>query len=208
VQRLPDSHSRCEAAESIARFLIEDRFATELQHLAQARILYVRSEREVLLRGFPAAAYICKPRVQGAMSAFVEDLLAQFAAPQFEGYDPDFLVRIDAACWDALGHTETADQFWRAHHLPAPPAATWPIGRERLIFHELSHIYQRVDKDGAPAFSQDDGRPVLALRPHDAELFHGELECYGPTVCGAVDTALAIAAGGRFEQRRRLQIAS
>lgn len=207
MQRLADSHTRLEAAEAIARFLVEERFAEELQHLTQARILYVRSEREVLLRGFPAAAYICRPRVQGAMSAFVEDLVASFAAPQFAGEDPDFIVRVDAACWDALAHTEAADAFWRAHHLPAPPAATWPIGHERLIYHELSHIYQRVDQDGAPACSKDDGRPVLALRPHDAELFHGELECYGPTVCGAVDTALAIAAGGRLEARRRLQVA-
>jgi hypothetical protein len=75
------------------------------------------------------------------------------------------------------------------------------------VFHELLHTFQRTDKDGALKFSDDDGRPVLALRPHDAEFFHDELERYGPSVCGAVDAAIAIAAGGRLEQRRRLKLA-
>lgn len=207
MQRFADSHTRLLDAEPIAQFLIEERFASELQHLRQARILCILSQREVMLRGWPAAAYIGKPRVQGGMSAFVEDLVAQFAAPLFEGHDPDFIIRFDAACWDQLGSTEPARDFWRALHLSAPDHATWTIGRERLIFHELLHVYQPLDKEGAPRFSQEDGRPVLALKPHDAEFFHDELEHYGPTVCGAVDTAIALATGGRLEQRRRLQLA-
>jgi hypothetical protein len=196
-----------EEALAIARYLIDERFSTELGHVAQARILFVRSEREVMLHGHPAAAYICRPRVQGAMSAFVEDLLARFAAPLFEGHDPDFVVRVDAAAWDALSYTEPSSEFWRALHVAVPPGATWPVGRERLIFHELKHVRQAVDKDGALRFSAEDGRPVLALQPHDAEFFHDELEYYGPTVCGAEDTAIAIAAGARLETRRRLKLA-
>lgn len=205
MQRFSDSHTRLESAEVIARHLVEDR--AELNHLRQARVLFIVSQREVKLRGFPAAAYICAPRVQGANAAFFEDLVAQFAAPLFDGEDPDFIVRVDAATWDALGHTDPAVQFWRAAHVAAPDTATWGIGQERLLFHELLHVYQRTDKDGALKFSDDDGRPVLALRPHDAEFFHDELERYGPTVCGAVDAAIAIAAGVRFENRRKLQIA-
>jgi hypothetical protein len=205
MQRFADSHTRLESAELIARQLIAEH--AELSHLQQARVLFILSQREVMFRGFPAAAYIMGTRVQGAMSAFVEDLVAQFASPVFEGHDPDFIVRVDAATWDVLAHTEPAITFWRAAHFAAADTATWGIGQERLLFHELLHIYQRTDKDGALKFSDDDGRPVLALRPHDAEFFHDELERYGPTVCGAVDAAIAIAAGVRFENRRKLQIA-
>lgn len=207
MQRLSDSHTRLELAEVIARHLVEVRFSAELSHLNQARLLFVLSEREVILRGHPAAAYITRPRVQGAMSAIVEDLLAQFAAPVCGGYDPDFVIRVDRAAWDDLAHTEPASDFWRALHLAAPPTVTWTIGRERLIFHELKHVYHALDKEGAPKFNQEDGRPVLALRPHDAELFHDELESYGVAVCNAGDTAIAIAAGARLENRRKLQLA-
>lgn len=207
MQRFADSHTRLEAAEPIARYLVEDRFSSELGHLAQARILCVVSQREVKHRGFAAAAYIMRPQIMGAMREFCEDLLAQFASPLFNGEDPDFVIRFDQAIWDELGHTEPALDFWRALHLSASDHVTWTIGRERLVFHELKHIYQPVDKDGALRFSQEDGRPVLALRPHDHEFFSDELEHYGPTVCGAVDAAVAIAMGGRLEQRRRLQLA-
>lgn len=205
MQRFADSHTRLESAELIAVQLIAEH--PELSHLTQARVLFILSQREVILRGWPAAAYIMRPRVQGAMSAFVEDLVAQFAAPLFEGHDPDFIVRVDSATWDTLGHSEPAHQFFRAAHLPAADSATWGIGQERLVFHELLHTFHRTNKDGQLMFSDDDGRPVLGLRPHDAEFFHGELERYGPTVCDAGDAAIAIATGIRFEQRRKLQLA-
>lgn len=207
MQRFADSHTRLEAAEPIARFLIDERFSTELGHIRQARVLFILSQREVKLRGHGAAAYICGTRVQGAMSAFVEDLVAQFAAPVFEGHDPDFIVRVDAACWDALEHTEPAADFWRSMHVGAPAGITWSVGRERLIFHELKHIVQLTNAEGELRYSQEDGRPVLALRPHDAELFHDELETYGPTVCGAEDTAIALSTGIALEKRRALRIA-
>jgi hypothetical protein len=207
MQRLPDSHTRLEEAERIAQFLVTERFSSELGHLTSARILYLRSEREVFFRGSPAWAYICQPKVQGPMSMFVEDLVAGFAREQFDGFDPDFIVRVDAASWDGLAHTEPARDFWRSHRVSAPDSITWTVGRERLIFHELKHVYQRVDKEGALKFSQEDGRPVLALRPHDVELFHDELESYGPTICHAEDTAVALASGIALEKRRQLRIA-
>lgn len=205
MQRLADSHTRLDEAATIARYLVDERFGPELGHLSQARVLYLRSEREVLLHGHRAQAYIARPRVQGAMSAVFEDLLAQFAG--FDGHDPDFVVRIDAACWDNLAYTEPAQAFWRAQHVSAGDDVTWTIGRERLICHELLHTYQREDAEGAPKFSDDDGRPVLALRPHDAEYFHDELRFYGPTVCDAGDTAIAIADGSAREQRAKFRLA-
>lgn len=205
MQRFVDSHTTLELAGAIARHLIDFRFPDELRHIAQARIWFVRSEREVFLRGHRAHAYIAQPKVQGAMSQLFEDLLAQAAG--FEGEDPDFVMRFDAARWDDLEHTEPAKEFWRALHVAAGEEVTWSVGRERLVFHELHHIVQRVDKDGAPRFSEDDGRPVLGLRPHDAEFFHDELEHYGPGICGADDTAIAIAAGLANQRRRTFKVA-
>lgn len=205
MQRLPDSHTRLDEAAVIARHLVDERFSAELGHLSQARVLFLRSEREVLLHGHRAQAYICRPRAQGAMSAVLEDLLAQFAG--FDGFDPDFVVRIDAASWDDLAYTDPAQDFWREQHVSAGDEVTWTIGRERLIFHELLHTYQRTNAEGELMFSDDDGRPVLALRPHDAEYFHDELRFYGPTVCDAGDTAIAIADGSAREQRAKIRLA-
>lgn len=203
MQRLPDSHRRLEEAERIASYLINDRHADVLHHVAQARLLCVVSERAVQLHGHPALAYICKPRVQGPMSAFVEDLVANFARELFEGEDPDFIIRFDRAMWDELAYAEPAAEFWRARRQFTSESVDWSIGRERLVFHELKHLYQPLDAEGAPRFNQEDGRPVLALRPHDVERFLDELEHYGPTVCDSVDAALAIAEGGRSEQAAR-----
>lgn len=200
MQRFPDSHTRLEDAERIARHLIDDRHADVLHHVAQARVLCVVSERAVLLHGHPAAAYICRPRVQGPMSSFVEDLVAQFAAPLFEGHDPDFIIRFDRAVWDDLAYSEPARDFWQARRQFADERVDWSIGRERLIFHELKHVYQPLDAEGAPRFNQEDGRPVLALRPHDIERFLDELAAYGPELCDAVDAAVAIAEGLRRAQ--------
>jgi hypothetical protein len=203
MQRFADSHMVCEEAARIARHLIDD--TPELTHLAQARLLFVMSERQVILHGWPAAAYICRTRVQGPMSALVEDLLAQFSP--FEGCDPDFVIRIDRAAWDALAYSDPAQEFWRVLHLSAPDQVTWTIGRERLIFHELLHTHQPLDKDGAPRISQEDGRPVLALKPHDHEFFGAELARYGVDVCHAGDAAIAIADGARLEHRAKLKLA-
>lgn len=203
LQRLPDSHTRLLEAERIAQFLIQDRQAGVLGHLNQARVLYLVSEREVIFRGGPANAYICVPRVQGFMAGILEDLLANFARDQFDGHDPDFVVRVDRAAWDTLAYTEPARDFWRARRQFVPDSVEWSIGRERLLFHELKHVYQREDKDGFPRINEEDGRPVLALRTHDVERFHDELESYGPTVCDSIDAALAIAEGARQEGAAR-----
>lgn len=199
MQRLADSHAPLPLATTIATHLIERNRPEPFAHLAHARILFLLSQRAVVLRGHAAAAYICGPRVQGPLSDIVADMFAAAAGDLFDGHDPDFIVRVDAVAWDTLADTEPAAAFWRARKQFLPKDVSWTVGRERLIAHELLHVYQRLDKDGAPRTSEEDGRPVLALRPHDAEYFHAELAAYGPTVCGAVPTALAIAHGGRTE---------
>ncbi|MEN8639599.1 putative metallopeptidase [Pseudomonas sichuanensis] len=47
-----------------------------------------------------------------------------------------------------------------------------------LIEHELFHIAHKLDKYGAPAFTQD-GLPKLEMRGHDVEEFVGVVRRYG-----------------------------
>lgn len=49
-----------------------------------------------------------------------------------------------------------------------------------LVEHELYHIAHKLDKYGAPAFTQD-GLPKLEMRGHDVEEFVGVVRRYGPS---------------------------
>lgn len=84
-------------------------------------------------------------------------------APMFEwmverlfGRLPRFLVILDAEYW----------------------AAATDLQREILIFHELCHIQQKLDKFGAPRFDKD-GLPVYGLKSHDVEEFSATVYRYG-----------------------------
>ena len=50
--------------------------------------------------------------------------------------------------------------------------------REALVFHELMHHAQAVDKDGEPRFDPE-GLPVWAIREHDITAFNAEVRRYG-----------------------------
>lgn len=69
---------------------------------------------------------------------------------------PRFLVVLD-------------EQYW---------AQATDLQREILVFHELSHIRQKVDRYGAPRFDKD-GRPVYGLHGHDVEEFTQVVARYG-----------------------------
>lgn len=47
------------------------------------------------------------------------------------------------------------------------------------VEHELYHCGQARDEGGDLRWKRD-GSPVFALRPHDAEVFLGEVRRYGP----------------------------
>jgi len=47
-----------------------------------------------------------------------------------------------------------------------------------LVEHEMFHIAHKLDKYGAPAFTQD-GMPKLEMRSHDVEEFVGVVRRYG-----------------------------
>lgn len=95
------------------------------------------------------------------------------------GDDPDFLVLIDRAIWSSLDETR----------------------RERLVYHERCHVVARENEYGVPTLDRA-GRPRLALRPHDAEVFYAEILRYGAAVTDSEELAIAIAEG---EARRRLR---
>ena len=69
---------------------------------------------------------------------------------------PDFLIVINA-------------EWWRQ-------AA--PREREALVFHELAHIQQAIDRFGAPRFDRD-GLPVFKCVEHDVAAFNSEVARYG-----------------------------
>lgn len=91
------------------------------------------------------------PAVQGQLKEFFLWMLER----QF-GRIPHFLIVIDKAYWDEAS----------------------PRAREILVYHELCHAVQAVDKFDAPRFDKD-GRPVWALRGHDVEEFTSVVQRYG-----------------------------
>jgi len=60
-----------------------------------------------------------------------------------------------------------------------------------LVEHELYHIAQQTDAEGAPAFNRDTGMPKLRIVGHDVEEFVGVTRRYGasPDVRRLVDAA-------------------
>jgi hypothetical protein len=63
-----------------------------------------------------------------------------------------------------------------------------------LCEHELLHCAQALDEAGAPKFRKD-GRPVFAMRGHDAEEFISIVRRYGPgSAAGGVAGLIAAAA--------------
>lgn len=69
---------------------------------------------------------------------------------------PQFLVVLDLAWW----------------------RQATPLQREALVWHELCHVRQAVDKFGAPKFDRD-GLPVFGLVEHDITAFESEVQRFG-----------------------------
>ena len=94
------------------------------------------------------------PSVQGDLKPLFDWLMGQF----FGGDEPvDFLIILDDAYWED---------------------AT-PREREILVYHELLHATQAIDKHGEPRFDRETGRPVWSIRPHDVEEFTETVARYG-----------------------------
>lgn len=177
-----DSFRLADAPQALASRLIDE--LTEFSHCFAAKVVCVFSERQLFLRGAPAAAFIAAPFAQGAMKHLWTWLLTGFMAPRLAWEEPDYVVLFDRPLWDALD----------------------AVGQERLVYHELKHIAQRTDEFGAPQFTKE-GTPKLKLIPHDAEYFDDEVTRYGVAVCGLDAHAVAIAEGEARARRRGLKIA-
>lgn len=160
-------------------FVIAGRLIDELEefsHLTRARVAWLWGPSPLPYRGGHAWAYITVPTVQGLLRDLFEHLLTEHA-----GDELDFLVLIDA-------------EYWLAND---------QLHRERLVYHELSHVHQKTNTYGVPQYSKIDGRPLLKLVPHDTEVFHREIARYGPSIVGLEAHLQALAEGRQAEERLR-----
>lgn len=185
MRHFEDSFSLAPEPQRIAARLIEQ--CEEFTHVREAapRIATLFSQRALYLHGGQRAAVIIAPRWQGPLGMFAAFLVAQACAPVLDWEDPDFVVMFDAAVWSALDEER----------------------RERLVFHELSHVVVVEDEFGVPRRNRETGKPLIKLGPHDCEIFDSELRRYGPEVVGIETTLQAIVEGAALAKRRKLRVA-
>jgi hypothetical protein len=115
------------------------------------------------------SVHAVKNMAQGAF----KDLFMQLLAGML-GDLPEFVIVLDAGWWQQASDMQ----------------------REALIWHELAHVRQALDKYGAPRFDKD-GLPVWALVEHDITAFNSEVERYGawtPDIAGFIKAATAAGA--------------
>jgi hypothetical protein len=174
--------TRADEAAAIADRLVQT--VDELHHLRTARIAWIAMPPPVMLRGWPCAAFIAQPRVQGPLRVVFETLLDHWLGDEWDGLPPDYLVLVDAERWATLDAER----------------------QERLVYHELSHVRQREDRFGAPVFAND-GRPRWRLVPHDTEVFHEEIRRYGTEICGLEAHEAALEEGNRRARVRATRTA-
>jgi hypothetical protein len=186
VQHLDDSFALAAEPQTIAARLIAT--CEEFGHLKEADplLLFLFSERAIPFRGGFAAAVIIEPRWQGPLGLVAEFLLAHFGKGQLGApLDADYIVVVDASNWRSLDAER----------------------RERLMFHELSHLVAREDEFGVVKRSSQTGQPLLKLVQHDYEAFDSEIRRYGLHTCGFEAIAPAIVEGEARKRRRGLRIA-
>jgi hypothetical protein len=182
MRYFPDSFQPAPDVLAIAANLI--RTVPDLRYLSRLRLGCISSQRALIERGQNVPALILQPAQVTGKSIerqVLEWSIAMLLLPQLEGQLPDFIIWTDAALWSSAG----------------------PLDRERIVFHELSHLVQKRDSYDVPQFARD-GRPELRLRSHDAEVFYAEILRYGPAVPAFNDTALAIADATNALKPRKL----
>lgn len=185
---LPDSYTLLEDARAIARFLLFDDVEQRFVLARQARIAYVLSQPGLFLKGCAADAYIAMSPVQGSHRGLWQFLAARFATLDTL-FPLDFLIYFDAAAWTRRGWSEEVGR------------SGFPIQREALVYHELSHLRQLSTSEGEPRF-HDDGREMLALRPHTYEFFDTEIHRYGPLTLGLEQVGPDYVQGAKEEKAR------
>lgn len=106
---------------------------------------------EKIIGGRRILGTVYEPKVQGGLKDVFEWMVTRML-----GRLPRFLVVLDAAYWAECGARN----------------------REILVFHELTHCQQKIDRHGALRFDLD-GNPVYGLRGHDVEEFTSVVRRYG-----------------------------
>jgi hypothetical protein len=186
VRVFSDTFTLAAEPQAIVARLIEteDHFAHIRE--AQPALAVLFSQRELRLHGARANAIIGMPKVQGPYRDLFEFMLASLAAPLLAWEEIELLVLVDAAIWQSLDAER----------------------RERLLFHELSHVVAKEDEFGVIRRNKDTGKPLLKLVPHDVEAFHTEIIKYGPDVCDLETACEAIVEGAAHAKRRRFKVVS
>ncbi len=140
----------------------------EHKHLAEndVKIDYLMACEGVFKGGKTVIGAVHLPTVQGRLKSLFEMMLAEYL-----GEMPHFLMVIDLPWWREATATH----------------------REALVWHELCHIRQEVDKFGELKFDRD-GNPSYGLREHDIAAFNSEVARYG---AWSPDLAEFLAAAGQ-----------
>ncbi len=102
---------------------------------------------------------------------------AEYQLRQWFGYDPDFVLTIDATWASSAGMAEFC----------------------ALIDHQLYHCAQETDDHGMPKFNQVTGRPRYRIRDHDVSEFVGVVRRFGIEAAGEAATDMVIAAAHKPE---------
>jgi len=125
----------------------------EHRHLVEndIDIEWLMRRDEKVSRGRRVLGSVHEPMVQGELRPVFEWLLGKTL-----GRLPQFLIILDADYWQTASMRD----------------------REILIFHELSHIQQKLDRFGSPRVDRD-GNPVYGLIGHDVEEFTSVVARYG-----------------------------
>lgn len=142
------------------------------------RVEFLLAVEPVVRAGKQVLGEVHLPKVQGRLRGVFAWMLRRTF-----GDLPDFLIILDSGYW-----SEAVDR-----------------DREILVYHEMCHCVQAVDRDGEPRFD-DDGNPVFALVAHDVEEFDATVRRYGAYSVEVKRFLAAAQAGeGEIEHARKRQ---
>jgi hypothetical protein len=140
----------------------------EHSHLEDASIEWLFRTNPQIKQGRQILGTCYMPTVTGGLRDFFVWMVERLF-----GHFPDFLIVLDY-------------DYWRESS---------PLLREILVYHEMCHAVQAVDKYDAPKFDKD-GLPVWAIKGHDVEEFSSVVRKYGAWNQGIQDFLDAAREGG------------
>lgn len=148
--RIPEAEGD-DSPVAISKHLLQE--CPEFQHLVEgeAEIAFLLAAGEVIKNGKQVLGMAHMPTVQGQLKGVFSWMLVRVM-----GFDPDFLITLDLEFWESASERD----------------------REILVYHELCHCVQKVDREGEPRWSED-GLPVWGIVDHDVNEFVATVRRYG-----------------------------